>query len=643
MLQLFRNFFKSKIGIGVTLGFLVLIALAFASSDVATTGTFGGVSGGDRVAVVGGEKIGTADLSMNASNALDMARQQDPKVTMEAFIAQGGLDEVLNQMISRTALSEFARSMGLRAGGRLVDSEILQIQSFKGPDGSFDEDLFRATLQRRGLTESAVRDDMSKGLLSRQVITPVTFGASIPEYFAVRYASLLQEKRDGAIAIIPSRAFAPEGDPTDEQLKSYYAAHRENYIRPERRVIRYATFGEDALSDLRAPTDAEIAARYEQNKAQYAASESRRFTQLVVPTEAAAKAVLDTVNKGSSLAAAAKQNGLATTTIGPVTKSELAEQASAAVAKAGFAVSRGETAQPARGGLGWYILRVDSIDKKPARSLDQVRGDISSTLAQEQKRRAIADLSAQIEDELDQGKTLSDLVKELGLTLQTSKPLTADGNVYGTADSAPEVLSRALATAFDMRENEAQIAEVDPGKTFLIFDVDDITESAAAPLADIRDDVTAAWRMSQGSDAAKKAAERVMKRVKEGSTLAAALKKEETTLPPPDAISMSREQLVRSGQVPPVLALLFSMAEGTVKRLEAPNMNGWFIVQLDDIEAGKVDAEDQMVKATVQNLGTTVGDEYAQQFIAAVEEDIGAERNAVAIDAVRKQLTGLPD
>ena len=62
MLQLFRSFFKSKVGIVVTLAFLALIALAFASMDVANTGTFGGVTGGDRVAVVGDRRIDTSEL-----------------------------------------------------------------------------------------------------------------------------------------------------------------------------------------------------------------------------------------------------------------------------------------------------------------------------------------------------------------------------------------------------------------------------------------------------------------------------------------------------------------------------------------------------------------------------------------------------
>ena len=103
MLQLFRNFFKSKLGVGFTLVFLVVIAIAFASSDVANTSTFGGVSGGDRVAVVGDERIDAAELTANASNSLEQLRQTNPTMTMQAFVAQGGLE---------------AKSAGLRDGAR---------------------------------------------------------------------------------------------------------------------------------------------------------------------------------------------------------------------------------------------------------------------------------------------------------------------------------------------------------------------------------------------------------------------------------------------------------------------------------------------------------------------------------------------
>ena len=63
-------------------------------------------------------------------------------------------------------------------------------------------------------------------------------------------------------------------------------------------MIRYATFGDGALKAVPAPTEAEIAARYNANQAAYAPLETRRLTQLVVPTEAAARAIADEVAKG---------------------------------------------------------------------------------------------------------------------------------------------------------------------------------------------------------------------------------------------------------------------------------------------------------------------------------------------------------
>jgi peptidyl-prolyl cis-trans isomerase D len=640
MLQFFRNFFKSKLGIPVTLAFLLLIGIAFASADVATTGTFGGVSGGDRVAVVGDQKISTSDLTAAMNSALDNERQQDPTLTMEVFIAQGGMDRVLNQLLQRTAIAEYAREHGLRAGDRLIDSELVQIPAFRGADGNFDNEAFQATLRQRGLSEALVRQDIAAGLYARQMLLPATYGNAVPESMAQHYARLLRERRQGSIAVLPSAAFAPEGDPTAAQLQAYYRENNSDYIRPERRVIRFATFGEEALGELPAPTDAQIAARYAQNSAQYAASESRSFTQLVVPTETAAQAVVDRVSGGTSLAAAASASGLATTSVGPVTKAELASQTSQAVADAAFAASQGAIAAPARGGLGWYVLRVDEIERRPARSLAEVRDEIAESLVVEQRRAEFLDLAARMEEELEEGRSLAEIAEELNAELQTTRPVTADGRVYGTDETAPEVLAPALRTAFEMDEEEPQLAVVEPGETYLVYGVTDITPSAAAPLAEIRDDVVADWRRSQGAEQAKAAAQRVMQRVENGETLVAALAAEDVQLPPPDAVDMGREELAQAQQVPPVLALMFSMAQGTVKRLEAPQDNGWFVVQLDEVVVPELEENDPLVGATSQQLAGVFGDEYAEQLVIAAQREVGVERNQPAIDAVARQLTG---
>lgn len=644
MLQSFRSALKSKVGAAVAIGFLVLIAVAFASADI--TGTnFGGVAGGDRVATVGKERVDTATLSQAASSALENLKAEDPTLSMKSFLAQDGLARVLEEIIDRTALAEFGRLHGIVAGARLVDSEIAQMDAFKGPDGKFSEAAFRQALQQQGISEALVRSDLAQGLVARQLLVPAAFGARVPEEMARRYATLLRESRSGSVALLPAAAFAPRDMPTDTQLQEFYTRKSGTFIRPERRVIRYAVFGEDALKTAPAPTDAEIAARYEANKAKYAASELRRVTQLIVPTEAAAKAIVTEVAAGTPLEKAAAAKGLAVAGLEPLPRDGFAGQSSQAVADAVFAASRGAIATPARSGLGWHIVRIDAIDSRPQQTLEQVRGELTTQLAAEKRRAAINDLSARIEEEFDNGGTLADTTKDLALTIESTPAITADGAVYGAPErTAPPVLQKVLATAFAMeKEGEPQLAEVEAGKTFLLFDVTDIQPSAPAPLAEIRNDVIAAWMLEKGAAAARAAANKVIEEARKGKELGAAVAGLGVSLPPVQPVAMPRQQLAAmqaQGQLPPPLALMFSMAAGTVKMLAAPGDQGWYLVALKSIEPGRVDPKDPIIAASQRELGAVSGREYAEALRRAIRAEVGVERNEAAIKAVRTQLNG---
>jgi peptidyl-prolyl cis-trans isomerase D len=642
MISIFRNFFSSKLGLGLTLGFLGLIAFAFASSDVANQATFGGVSGGDRVALVGDEKIGNADFSRAVANAVDQVRQENPTMTLPVFAAQGGFEEVLEQMIDRYAIGVYARKYGLRAGENLVNSEILDISGFRGPDGNFSQQSFQESLRRLNMNEAMLRREIGDSLLARQIIVPGLSGAQMPQKFAMRYASLLRERREGSVAFIPSASFAPDGDPTEQQLSAYYEENRGDYIRPERRVIRYAMFGVENLDTDVTPTDEEIAARYERDRALYAVSEDRTITQLIVPTQDAANSIRDRVNGGASFASVAREAGFSTTQIGPIKKEDYGNQASDAVATAVFAASRGQIAQPARSSLGWHVVRVDNVTSIAGRSLATVTPEIREQLLQEKRAFALADLSARIEEQVDSGVALSQVAQELEVEISSTAPITADGRIYGVPGAQlPPQLVGAVNTAFQMDEGEPQLAEIERGTTFMIFEVSDITQSAAAPLDEIREQIVLSWRLAEGAELARAAADRVIERVGANSSLAAAMGEEETPLPPVDELNINRQQLLAQGQqIPPALALMFSMAEGTTKRLEAPNDLGWFVVDLTDIETPEIAANDPIIAASRQQLRGAIGDELAQQMTRAMRQELGVETNSAALKAVKRQMTG---
>lgn len=643
MLLFFRSFFKSKIGLGITFAFLALIAFAFASSDVANTGTFGGVAGGERVAVVGDERIDSAELAQSATSALDQVRQENPALSMPAFIAQGGLEDVLDQLIARYSISTFAQKFGLRAGDNLINSEIRQIGAFRGADGNFSADAYNQALAAQGLSDATVRQDIGSGLLAQQMLVPASFGATLPRSLATRYARLFKERRQGAIGFLPSGAFFPDGDPSTAQLQAFYQQNRGDFIRPERRVIRYALFGEAAIEDAITPTDAEIAARYRENNAQYAASETRGFTQLIVPTQAAAQAIRQRVAGGDSFENVAREAGFRASTLEPQSRSDVADDASPGVAQTYFDAARGAITEPARSALGWHVARVDTVETASGRSLAQVRDELATTIREEKRVRALVDLAARIEERIDDGETLTAIAQDLGLDVSNTRPVTADGGIYGTQGEAiAEEIAPVLATAFQMEESQPQVGEVARGESFAVFEAAAITASAAAPLAEIRNDVVTSWKLAQGSQAARAAADRVLARLRGGATMAAALAAEDVTVPAAEQIDLTREDLARQAEqrIPPPLALLFSMAQGTSKRLEATSNLGWFVVDLDAIDLGEMANDDPLIAQAQQQLGQTVGQEYADQLVVAMRQTMGVERNQTAIDAVSRQLTG---
>lgn len=645
MLESIRNAMKSKIGAGIALAVLVLIAFAFTSGDVATNQSFGGIAGGDRVAQIGDERIDTSTFSNAITSALERIKQDDPTVSMKSFLANDGADNVLDDLIDRLAIAVFGKNNGIVASNKLIDSEIANLPVFRGADGKFSEDLFRSTINQRGISEQLMRDDIAQGLIARQVMIPASFGAAVPNEFASRYAALLKERRRGEIAVLPSLAFAPEKEPTKEEITAYYNSNRDDFIRPERRIIRYASFGDEILKDVPPPSDAEIAFRYNANKQKYQASEKRRITQLVLPTEAAAKAVADEIASGKSLEAAASAKGLAANQLEFISRADLTRQFSKAVADAAFTAARAKTSKPARSPLGWHIVRVDESESKPARSLADVRDVLAAEIAADKQRTALAEKLDAIVEGFDSGGNLREAAKELGIEVKQTPPLTADGQVYLTkGEKAPEVLTRVIDTAFVMDTEEPQLAEVEAGKRFVLFDVTDIAESAPAPLKEIEDVVKSAFVLDRASQAAKAAAEKVQAQMRDGTSLSKALASLKKRLPPVQPITMTRPELAQfqqSGQqVPPPIGLMFNMAEGTVKVQRAPQNRAWFIVSLTDIEPGKIEQNDPILASAKRDLQQVLGSEYADALGRAIRGEIGVSRNDAGIRAVRVQLGG---
>ncbi|MFN3988828.1 MAG: SurA N-terminal domain-containing protein [Erythrobacter sp.] len=643
MLSLFRRFFQSKIGLPIFIGFLVLVAFAFAAADI-TGSTFGGLSAGSRVALVGKEPIPASEVTSGAQVALEQVRAQfDPTITMPEFIEQGGLDEVVKQLIDRYAIGIYAQKYGLRAGKNLIDSEILKIPAFRGATGDFDQNIYKAALAQRGISDATLRRDLRDGLLEQQLFESTLGAPRMPEKMARQYAALVLERRRGEIALIPSAAFAPAADPSAQVLEAWYKDNRARFIRPERRVLRFAVFSAGDLGLDPTPSQAEIAARFKANADAYKASERRAVSYFIVPTEDAAKSFAKRLGSGLSLEAAARDAGFNIAKGDLRSKDELATATSLAFAESVFKAAERGLVEPARGNLGWYVARVDKIERIPARTLAQASDEIAAQLRQEKLAAAMAQRTSEIEAELDSGTALAEVAKAYGLKVETTPEVLADGRIYGPqGGQIIKELMPLVTTAFQMEESAPQLAELTPGSEYIIFDVARIEESRPAPLAEVREAVIAGWKRAEGAKLARAAADRVLKKVNAGTPLAAAIAAENKPAIERESVNLKRRELMerRGSNVPAPLVLMFSMAQGTTKKLEAAQDLGWYIVDLAEIVTDPVESEPGLVAQTRRSLAPALSQEYRAQVTAAIRKEVGVERNEPAIEAVRKQLAG---
>jgi peptidyl-prolyl cis-trans isomerase D len=410
MITALRSLLNSRFGAIFALLFVGVIGLGFALGDVTGSKSFGGL-GGANVAKVGGQPITLGEFNQALENRLREERKQNPTLDMGRFVESGGLDATLQQLINRYALAMFGKKYGVAVSKRLVDYEIRKIPGSNGLDGKFSEQAFRAFLGQLGLTEKMVRDDMTQNLFAEQVLPTTVSGPGAPDGVVLPYASLLLEKRSGQLAAIPSVAYLPSQAPNDAVLNSYYRANAVKFTVPEKRAISYAIFDSSIVAERSKPSEADIAAYYKTNAARYAATQTRDISQIIVPTQAAAQTLASKVSGGQSLATAASSVGLSITSTKALTHDALAANTSKAVADAVFAASQGGVATPTKGGLGWYVVKVDAVKQVAARPLAMVTAEIATALATEKQDKAIADLTSEIEDEFSGGATIADIAK----------------------------------------------------------------------------------------------------------------------------------------------------------------------------------------------------------------------------------------
>lgn len=601
----------------------VILGLLFVALAGFGIGSFSGNA--SRIGSVGDVTITAEDYARALQQEIraQIAQTQQP-VTLSDLRAQGIDEAVLRGLVARAALNNEAAQMGLSVGDEEVARQITQVAAFQGLDGGFDREAYEFELNRNGLSvadfEEDVREDTARSLLQAAVIGGVVPNAAITETIVAYQA----ETRDFSILTL-TESDLPGGLPgaTEADLQAYYDDNPDRFTRPEAKRVTYAWVTPTLVMDDVEIDDTTLRSLYDDRRADYVQPERRLLERLVYLDAEAAQTAADAIAAGETdFDALLEERGLSfeDADLGEVAFDDLPPETAEVI----FADTDSEIIGPLESGIGPALFRVNAVLEATEVSFEEAEDDLREELAAEAARRMIDDSREAIDDLLASGATLEELAAETIMTTGTLDvtPASEDGIAgYDAFRDAVEVVQQG---------DFPELLDLSDGGLFAIR-LDEVIPPTLPPLAEVEDDVRAAWRASQLRAQLAAFGETQVAELAAGASL--------EDLGRVDTETRLRRQDFVPDAPPTLVAQVFRLAEpGDVVLVPAGDRA--FIARLDAINPPARDEADTAI--LIQILEQTVAQSLAQDMFEAYGQALqsisGISLDQSVINAVHSQF-----
>jgi peptidyl-prolyl cis-trans isomerase D len=607
-----------------------IVVWALMAMLVLGLGGFGITNFGGGVSSIG--KVGEREIDVNDyARALQqqmnaLSAQFGTTLTMQQAQSLGLDQQVRQQLILAAALDNEADRIGISAGDARIAKEITGTNAFHGSSGKFDRETYRYTLQNNKLTEaqyeSKMREDLSRALLQGAV----SGGFAAPAALTNTLYAYISERRSAQLLHLTEADLATKvADPTEDELKAYYEDNIAQFTAPEARRITYASLLPEDLAGTVALDEDALHKLYDERIAEFVQPERRLVERLVYPSQDAAMAAMAKLDAGTPFETLVSDRGVKLSDI------DLGDRSEADLGAAGpavFALTEPGIVGPFDSDLGPALFRMNGILAAQNTSFDEARPDLAAEFSMDAARRAIADKTEAIDDQLASGATLEDLAKDSGMTLGK-----IDFNATSSEGMAAFPTFRKAAQDAVQGDFPAVI-QTDDGGIFALR-LEEIVPPTPIPFADTRDAVDSNWRAQAAQDALSTLAAEIKAKVDAGASLAGF------------GVTEVIPNLTRSSTIEGVpataLTALFKLEEGQSQVIEGNTAEetGYVgLVQLQAITPGEAEGEDAsaLKGAIAAQVEQALSQDAFTLYSNALTQDAGITLNNTAINAVHSQF-----
>jgi len=480
-------------------------------------------------------KVGDQTVTMGeVRQQLDEIRRRNPiPKPLEGLYARN----ILNQLVFQKEIEFEAKKLGIAVSDQERADRIKQYvpTAFNG-DTFVGMDAYAREVQSRfQLTVPVFEDLVKQGLVEEKFRKLITDGISASPAEIQQEFKSQNEKVKLDYVLIKPEDLESKINPSDSDIKAYYEQNKAKFQIPEKRVIRYALLDLTQLRQNTVVTDDELRVVYQQNIQQFQVP-NRVHAQHILLMTVGGKTdaeVAEIKKKAEDILAQAKKKGASFEDLAkkysedPGSKAKggdlgwvLQGQTVPEFEKAAFSLNKGEISDLIKTQYGFHIIKV--LDKETAhtKTFDEVKDTLRPNYLLNKVDQEASKTADQISADIRQSNkaTLDQLAQKYHLTIAETHPV-GPGEPVLELGNGQEVKDE----IFHLRQGDLSLPlRTDRG--YVVLSLRQSLPAHQGTLDEVRDKVVAALKQQKSSELAQSKANELEKRLKAGEKFAATAK-----------------------------------------------------------------------------------------------------------------------
>jgi peptidyl-prolyl cis-trans isomerase D len=401
-----------------------------------------------KIATVNGDPVSFEEFNRQYNNLVEQVRRNFGGSLNEETIKGLRLKEqALNQLIDQKLMLDEAANLGISVSDQELAESIAKIEAFQTA-GVFDPKRYEYVLSRLRLTQDAFEADQKRAMLVDKMSKFVAANVKVSDAETLDWYKWNNASVDLRFVKFPANHYQ-DISPTEDEVNSFFEAHKENYKTDVELNARYVLIDPKAYTDRVSLTEEDLRTYYDNNPDEFYTPKTVKARHILIKVDPQAEEtnveqarqkaleILKLAREGRDFAELAKQYSEGPTAanggdLGAFRKDAMVKP----FADQAFAMKAGDISEPVRTRFGWHIIKVEKVNEATTTSFEAARDDIRRKLTDERAKALAYEKAESIYDNSFQGDDLVRNAADQQLAITETGFFTQKGPIKGIRDGA---------------------------------------------------------------------------------------------------------------------------------------------------------------------------------------------------------------